>query len=184
MWLQATFGKSDFEHIAERFLPMKLAIDTTNLFIARPTQLTFIPEVGVRIDSHAKAEITVVGIKMPVTVESAAIVIVPYVAKEHDREKLMLKLTLEELDLKYLPKFVDDTVADHIRESLLRPVFVWDFLETLDFDIPLPESVAPVKNLKLAAKWGAVKVSEDAITVACSFDASTVRLGKRDAAIA
>jgi hypothetical protein len=45
----------------------------------------------------------------------------------------------------------------------------WRFIRTLDFHFNLPQSVQPERDLHLAARWGATRVSEQGFVMAASF---------------
>jgi hypothetical protein len=92
-------------------------------------------------------------------------------------EKLVFGLELEHADFAGLPELLDTAITHKITSALReRPLELsWSFLSTLSHTFKLPPSLAPLVAIGLHAKWGEVRVTEEALVLAVAVQAEAVR---------
>jgi hypothetical protein len=80
---------------------------------------------------------------------------------------------LEELDVKLVPGFVDEKIADAIRAGIAqyRDRLAWDFGRALAKHLPLPPKISPAKTFEILPVGGDVSVSESEVHIALQFEA-------------
>lgn len=179
MHLQATFTLADLNEAVTSFTPLEIRLGDLEgkertLVIDRPLDVTLVAGRGMRIATAARFTWTLAGLEVPVTVQSASLLLLPEIARVEGREVLRFQLVLESADLKMLPSFVDEKFVERVNAALLaedaRPT--WKFLDTLTFSVGLPERLRSARALTLTAKWGAVQVTADALHFTVSYTAA------------
>lgn len=179
MLLQATLTLDDLEDAMARFTPLEIRLgelegkDRT-LFVESPGRVTLVADRGLRIETTARLSWTIAGIDVPVVVQAAQIILLPEIAQRDGRDILRFQLVLESADLKHVPAFVDAKVVDQVNEALkaddARPT--WSFLDTLSFTVNLPARLRSARTFALDAKWGAMKITEEAVTFTVSYNST------------
>ena len=189
MLLQATIGLDDLTDLIERLTPLEIQLGEPEgpertLVVERPSAVTLVPERGLRIVTVAKLRWSIAGVVVPVTVQTASILLVPEIGRREERDVLRFSLVLESADLRHVPAFIDAKIQDQVNAALLaedaRPT--WEFLETLSFQIGLPARLRSATSASLKAHWGALNVSETAIVFTVSYDSSVEKGAPDDAA--
>lgn len=176
MWLQAIITADDLMHALAELTPTRIQLDDEGpdraFELDPPTEVRFRPNEGALIKTSARLRWDVIGIKLPVALRSVDVLLTPSVERDADgNDLLVLQARIEDLDLTALPGFLDGKLKDRINAALERPSsFVrWRFVRTLDFHFQLPDKVQPVRDLRLSARWGATRVSEQGFVMAASF---------------
>jgi hypothetical protein len=179
MLLQATLGLDDLIDAMQRFTPLEIRLGDLEgkertLFVERPRRVTLVRDRGLRIETTARLNWTIAGVVVPVTVQAATLLLLPEIAQKDGRDVLRFQLVLESAELKHVPAFLDTKVVDQVNEALLaddaRPT--WRFLETLSFAVGLPERLRSARTFELDAKWGAMKITDDAVIFTVSYNAA------------
>jgi hypothetical protein len=176
MWLQAIITADDLMHALAELTPTRIRLDDDDpdraFELDPPTEVRFRANEGAVVRTSARLRWDVIGIKLPVTLRSVQVLLIPSIECDaQGNDLLVLQARIEEVDLTALPGFLDSALKDRINAALERPSsFVrWRFIRTLDFHFHLPQSVQPERDLHLAARWGATRVSEQGFVMAASF---------------
>jgi hypothetical protein len=176
MLLHATLGLDDLTDAIQRFTPLEVRLgdpdgNERTLVVERPERVSLVPDRGLRIATTARLTWTIAGVVVPVTVQAAQILLLPEIAEKDGHDVLRFQLVLESADLKHVPAFLDAKVVDQVNEALraddARPV--WRFLETLSFVVALPERLRSARTFELEAKWGTMKITEEAAVFTVSY---------------
>ena len=149
--------------------------------IDRPTLLEFIPGRGLRIRTSAHAHWTLAGVPIPLTIESATLVLEPSLAPPPAAGKLLFTLKLEELEVKNVPNMIEATLMPLINEGLavLEGPLGWDFAKTLGVKIPIPPKAAPLESFTLSAGSSSVEVTSEAIVMKLALQMHFVHVGAK-----
>jgi hypothetical protein len=176
MWLQAIITADDLMHALAELTPTRIQLDDEDpdraFELDPPSEVRFRANEGAVIRTSARIRWDVIGIKVPVTLRSVDVLLIPSIERDADgNDLLVLQVRIEDLDLTALPGFLDGALKDRINAALTRPSsFVrWRFIRTLDFHFHLPQAVQPTRDLHLAARWGATRVSDQGFVMAASF---------------
>ena len=176
MWLQAIITADDLMHALAELTPTRIQLDDEDpdraFELEPPSEVRFRANEGAVITTSARLRWDVIGIKVPVSLRSVQVLLVPSVERDADgNDLLVLQARIEDLDLTALPGFMDAKLKDRINQALERPssFLRWRFIRTLDFHFHLPEKVQPARDLRLSARWGATKVSDQGFVMAASF---------------
>lgn len=130
-----------------------------------PQLLEFEEGRGVRIQTGAKLQWTVAGVAIPFTVQMIRFLLSPVIDRAQGRVNLLI--TLEETDLKNVPRMIDRGVVGQLNARLsARPdVIGWNFARTLAVRLPLPEAMAPLDHFEMDAGELSIEVGADALRV-------------------
>jgi hypothetical protein len=178
MWAEAIFTLTDCEDFIRSMTPLEIVLDEERdrvLFLDRPTRIELIPDRGIALEVSGQLCWSVAGVKVPISVRIARVLLLPTIETRDGQDALVFALHIERAD-SVLPDFVDDSITAHVNEALDRTPahLVWSFTKTLDFHFTLPEALKPTHQVDLAAKWGQVRVTEEALVLAVSFKAAGV----------
>jgi hypothetical protein len=129
-----------------------------------PQLVEFVDGRGLRIQTGARLQWTVGPMTIPFTVQSVRFLLTPKVVDD----RLQLGITLEDTDLKNLPKMIDRGVVTQLNAKLAEKpdAIAWDFKKTLAIRLGLPASLAPLARFEMDAGTLSVSVSDRALTLA------------------
>ena len=96
----------------------------------------------------------------------------PEIVADPHGGRLVFRPSLEELDLKNVPGFLDRGVAGIINGKLASEgdELAWDFGRSLEVNVPLPASIVPLETFQLSARAAQVVVLADALELTLSLD--------------
>ena len=178
MWLEAIVSKEDLLAFLPSCLPLRFPLpDGGDLLIHDASGITLVAATGLRFMCQAKVHYPVLGIKVPITVTSVNALIRPRIVKADAASRLVFGLEVEHADFAGLPERLDAAITEKITAALrARPLELsWSFTSTLSHSFKLPPSLAPLAAIGLHAKWGEVRVTEDAMVLAVALEAEVTR---------
>ena len=141
------------------------------LGLDRPTSIEMVGNQGVRIVTSARLQWDVIGIPLPLTLRSVSLILTPSIAKRDGKDALAFSAQIESIDLAAVPALIEVPLVAKVNEALAadHAQLAWQFTDTLDFTFELPETMAPARSVRLFARWGAVRTSEEGVAVAAAF---------------
>jgi hypothetical protein len=172
MWLEAILSRQDLEHVIRDLTPTKIELSHGGeLFLGPPSSVTLVAGLGLRVVSRAKLRWTVLGLHVPVTIESVTVLLEPQVRRVVGKgDALAFKIQLEALSVTAIPDILEGTVVERVNAELAHrhAELVWDFSETLSHRFQLPNMLQPARNLDLQVAWGEARIGDDALVFAIS----------------
>lgn len=187
MLLTADVPKAELVALVESLTPFRLALDQTrarSLTVGRP-KVTFVPGRGVRLTGNARVSWEVAGLTVPVNLQGWQILLVPKVVTRPSTEGssvqvLALEPVIEELGLRRVPAFVDDKIAETLRDWIGRKErrLAWSFARTLSRRLSLPARITPSETFEIRATGGEVEVTAEALRFSVRFTAHIERGGR------
>ena len=188
MWLQAALSRADLVTFAERLFPVHLALEEDDesgrhLYLGQPRTLEFVVGEGLRIELRARVRWPLLGIDLPIDVPSVTAMLRLRMAHVDGEDVFAFEPELEALDVSHLPGFVDRGLMKAINAAIAEDhaALTWRFTQTLDFHLRIPEAASHARRVRLAAKWGDVRVTEDGVTIIASLDAEVSARGEPSA---
>ena len=175
MWLQALLTPADLESIVAEMTPVQMALDPGDpkryLVLDRPSSVEMVGKQGVRIVTSARLQWDVIGVPLPLTLRSVSVILTPSIAKRDGKDVLAFSARIESADLAAVPAMIEVPLIAKVNEALAadHAKLAWCFTDTLDFTFQLPDTVAPPRSVRLFARWGAVRMSEEGVAVAAAF---------------
>jgi hypothetical protein len=185
MWLEAILSKDNVISLVGRLLPVSIhlgenADDGQYLELFEPREVSLVEGQGLRMSCGARIRWPILGIDVPVTVESVTLLLCPSVPEPPAQDELIFRLTVEAIDFAWAPAAIDDRIADKINHELAkkRALLSWRFGETLSHLFQLPPFLPPLDAVALKVAWGQVRVTSEALVMAVSFHSRVLRAGE------
>jgi hypothetical protein len=175
MWLEAIVSLEDFQALAAELLPVRVQLGSADsdhyLFLSAASEVSLIEGRGLRVVCNAQIRWPVLGMDIPINVDSLTVMLEPSVPSESG--ELFVGVQLEHADVAWVPSMVDKKIVAAINEALKQKdrELAWSFETALSRDFPLPGMLQPVRALGLKAGWGKVRVTSEAMVLAISFNA-------------
>jgi hypothetical protein len=172
MQLCATLTKDDLSSIVEQITPLRVAIRPRRVItLGRPTKIELVAGVGLRVRGDARFTWDVGGLTIPVTLRAWQVLLVPSFVAKDGGHVLAFDPTLEAIDFKNVPMFLDGRIKDAVRDGLAaqKSKLTWDFEEHLSLVRPLPAKISPAGEITLAPTGGKVDVTSDAMKLTLEF---------------
>jgi len=181
MDLTITLHRDELIQALRDFLPMRLLLgsldkpdDLAWIQIDAVDSVTFAPRRGLCMTCAALIHYPMPLVPDDFTVEHVSLAMVPTVVAGPDGPVLAFVLDIDDLDIKYLPQFVERSVGKRINEALTKHAtsIAWNFSKTLNRIVHLPKRLEIVRALELGPPQGCVQVTDDSIIIAFSLDVS------------
>jgi hypothetical protein len=185
MWIEAILSHDDLSSFFARLLPLDVRLGDDGdadpeLRLLDLARVELVENQGIRVECKAELRWPVLGIDVPIQVESLALLLSPSVVKRSGRDALAFRLQLAELDIAWVPAAFDATIQEKANRELKerQRQLTWNFSETLSHVFDLPSTVRPIDGLGLEVAWGKVRVTNEALVMAISFHAHLHREGE------
>lgn len=175
MRLEAHLTTRDLSHALAQLTPIKVALDPDSprrqLSIQPPSAVSLEKGRGLRLTTDLQLQWDVIGVRVPVSLRRVEILLSPRVEQQAEQPVLTFGLRIETADVSAIPGFLREVLVARVNDALARPDarVVWRFMETLDFQFPLPEQVQPALRMRLFARDGAVHVEDHALRLAVEW---------------
>ena len=184
MWVEAIFSKDDLAAVLADLCPLTIALGQEAgadqyLRLLNPKNVLLVENRGLRLTCEAELLWPVLGIDVPIRVESLTLMLGLELSPVVGEEVIVLKPELEDIDVSWVPQLLDRKVKDRINHELgkQQAALSWRFFQTLSRFFVLPELLNPVGGLDVQVAWGKLRVSEEAIVLAVSFHTKVARAG-------
>jgi hypothetical protein len=181
MWAEAIITPKDCEDFVRSMMPFEIVLDALGkraLSLEHPARVALVAERGIMIETPARLRWTVAGAEVPISIRLAQVLLLPTIATHAGRDALVFTLRVERAEFVSLPDSIDKSITSRLNEALEKSParLVWNFTKALDFHFKLPLSIRPARQIDLTAKWGRVRVTDEAVVLALSFHAEGVLL--------
>jgi hypothetical protein len=181
MDMTITLHRDELTRAIRDFLPMRLKIgniatndDPPWIHIDEVEDAEFIPGHGVRVRCAARIHFPMPLLPDDFTVQHAVLEMVPAIVVGPDGPVLAFRLDVPDIDLKYVPEFVDRAVLKRLNAALVEhaSAIAWKFGKTLTRVISLPIRLQIVRAVALSGPSGSVEVTADGILLRLTCDVS------------
>jgi len=184
MWVEAILSKDDLAAVVADLCPLTIALgqgpETDQyLRLLNPKNVLLVENRGLRLTCEAELLWPVLGIDVPIRVESLTLMLGVRLSPVVGEEVIVLEPELEDIDVSWVPHLFDRKVKEKINHELgkQQEALSWHFFQTLSHFFVLPELLNPVGGLDVQVAWGKLRVSEEAVVLAVSFHTKVARAG-------
>jgi len=189
MWLEAIISQEDLVQVMGEFLPVKILLDQDeedekeekkdeperSLLLHPATQVTLVPDQGVRVTCPAELTWSIAGMSPTMKLDELSVMIRPQVVEKNKGNVLELVIEVEEADFHSLPAFIDHTIVKALNAALATKNPAWNFTETLTRKVGLGTMLDPVEALKIEVQWGKTRIGGEVLGLVLSFKIGFVR---------
>jgi hypothetical protein len=185
MWIETILSREDLTQLLEELLPAKIRLGGANddawLALYDLSEVTLVPNTGLRVTCKAKLRWEIVSIGVPVTLHTLTVLLRPSIAKRDSGDVLAFGVEIEHADLANVPDFLDAKITDRVNRELAkkRDEMAWDFSASLAHIVALPPIVDPIEAIDVKVAWGKLRIDADALVLAVSFHVHLLREGGR-----
>jgi hypothetical protein len=183
MWVEAILSRDDLTRLLGEALPLTVRVgdasDHHSLSLFDPEVVTLVADRGLRVVCKARVHWPVLGIEVPIVLNSLAVDLRPEIGRTDGHDALFFRVEIAHTDMAGVPAVIDRAIADAINARLeeKRDALTWDFSTTLRDVFPLPDLLDPLHGFALEVAWGKVRVTEEAVVLALSFHSRVLRHG-------
>ena len=137
----------------------------------------FVANQGLRLEVGGQLHWKAAGLPVLLTIHSAQLLISPAVVNDANGARLVFRPSLEKMDLKSVPGFLDSGIAAIINNRLEAEgdKLAWHFGRDLANHFPMPKEMLEIDSFTLAAGDATVEVLADAIVFNLSLATGFVR---------
>jgi hypothetical protein len=190
MWLEAILSRHDLEEVLRELTPATLALgEHGTVCLGPPTEVTLLEARGLRVACPVTIHGSVLGLSVPIRVESATFCLEPSIASRAGRDVLVFKVVVEAIDVAALPHIVEGVAVDAMNSAIVahETELTWDFRKTLSHRFSIADGHKATRKVDVSAAWGKVRITAEAFVLAVSVHAvagldhapATVQMARR-----
>jgi hypothetical protein len=181
--ITARLEEGTVKELLDELLPARLLLDEAGekgrwVELDRAQHVDFVAGEGLRVRTSGQLRWLAAGVPIGATLKSAQLMLRPVIADDEHGGRLVFRPSLEELDLKNIPGFLDSGVLSIVNGRLAAQgdELAWSFGKTLAVEIAMPASLVPLDKFRLTAGSGKVEVLDDALVLTVSAALTFTRL--------
>jgi len=180
MWIEAMLSREEITQLVQQLMPLKILLGDEgkgSLSLIEPLNVALVAAVGLRVVCRAVITWPVLGVGLPVTLNSLGVLLLPSIAEHEGREQLVFRIELEHTEVSGVPAWFDARLTERINKEIAerRVKLTWDFIKTLSHAFTLPDILEPVETFDMQGKHGSVTVTEEALRLKVDFRVQITR---------
>jgi hypothetical protein len=173
MRLEAILSAKDVAELVGQFVPLELELGEPgkgDRFVAIDglSDVKLVPGAGVRVTCTAHLRWPLLGLHLPVRIQSLEILLRPSVGMRGGGQSLIFALTVEHIDIAWSPALVDESLAERVNRELAEHhvELAWNFTKTLSHVFQLPKTMLTAATLGVEVVEGQIHVSQESLRMA------------------
>ncbi len=183
MWAEIIIPRDDLNRLLTQALPLTISFGPPesphSLALSDLAEVELVSGRGLRVVCKAHLTWPLLGIAVPIAVNSVKMLLLPTVGRGPSGDTLAFRILLEHADFSGLPTMIDNRITEAINTKLAEKdvELTWDFSRSLTYLAKLPAMLEPIESFAIRPAWGEVRVTEEAVVYAASFHSAFVRRG-------
>jgi hypothetical protein len=171
MQITARLDESTVKDLLGQLLPVTVVIDDEGddrwLRIDPARSVDFAAGEGLRVEVSGQLHWKAAGIPVLITINSAQLLLTPLVLEDDGERRLIFRPSLEKMDMKNIPDFLDSGIASIVNKRLegRGESLSWHFGRSFDAHVPLGKELSGVESFNLGAGSATVEVTTDAVVL-------------------
>ncbi len=182
MRIEITLGLDEIVRALEQATPLRIHFgdddETRWVELERPSQVSLVPDRGLRIVADGRLRYELAGVKLPFAIRRAQLLLEPVIARiAGGHERLDFKISVEHVDLEHVPDVAERVLERVVNDALAALDLHWGFGRALDLTIGIPARFEPLDELlvKPAASQVTVTSSELRLSLNAGIDLTRSR---------
>lgn len=169
MHIMARLEETTVRDLLGQLLPVTILLDDEDeqrwIRIDPARSVEFVADEGLRLEVGGQLHWKTAGVPVLFTIHAAQLLLTPAVVEDGERARLVFRPSLEKMDLKSVPGFIDSGITAIVNKRLAGEgdKLTWHFGRALANRFPLPKELLEVDSFTLAAGAATVQVLNDAI---------------------
>ncbi len=181
MFLEALLTRDELHARLEEAFPFLIRVGDPSaghtLAFTDLAEVELVAGVGLHIMCKARVHWPVLGIDVPVVLQSLRLVVIPRMKPGPLCDVLTFHVAIEHAGVPIIPDAIEHEVIVAINRRLANEhaEATWDFATLFGHVLPLPKMIEPLDAALLRATWGRLRVTNEAIVIAVSVHAAILR---------
>lgn len=170
MHISARLEETTVRTLLGELLPVTVLLDEDEgeqrwIRIDPARSVEFAADEGLRLEVGGQLHWKTAGVPVLLTIHSAQLLLKPEVVDDAEGARLVFRPSLETMDLKSVPGFLDSGITAIVNKRLAAEgdKLAWHFGRDLANRFPLPKELLEIEGFTLAAGTAGIQVQEDAI---------------------
>lgn len=165
-----TISRSELKEALKAAFPLRIQLSSeedTWIEVAALESLNYQPGRGVLLRCAARVNYPIPVLPDRYLLEELTVLVTPTIVDGERGPVMAFKLDITDVDVKYLPDFVDAAIAARINKTLRDKVakIAWDFQATIDRVLSLPPRVSELRQIALGPTRASVEIADDGLVV-------------------
>jgi hypothetical protein len=182
MRIRAHLDEASVTALLAELLPVTLVFDKDEaesrwIRIDPARRVDFVAGEGLRLEVGGQLHWKTAGVPMLLTIQSAHLLLKPTVADDASGGRLVFQPSLEKMDLKSVPGFLDSGITSIVNKRLEAQgdKLAWSFGRHLAIRVPLPKELLEVETFTLTPGAATVEVLNDSLVFNLALPMGFVR---------
>ncbi len=181
MKITARLEEDTVRQLLGELLPVTIVLDDDGedrwIRIDPARSVDFAANEGLRLEVGGQLHWKAAGVPVLLTIHSAQLLLAPAVVDDAEGARLVFRPSLEKMDLKSVPGFLDSGITGIVNKRLdaQGDKLAWHFARDLANRFPLPKELLEIDSFTLAAGTATVEVSADAVVFTLSLATGFLR---------
>ena len=181
MHITARLDEDTVRQLLGELLPVTVVLDDDGedrwIRIDPARSVDFAANEGLRLEVGGQLRWKAAGVPVLLTIHSAQLLVTPAVVDDAEGARLVFRPSLEKMDLKSVPGFLDSGITSIVNKRLEAEgnQLAWHFGRDLTQRFPLPKELLDIDGFTLAAPTASVDVLADAIVLTLPLAMAFVR---------
>jgi hypothetical protein len=183
MWTEIIIPLEDLGRLVAQAFPLSIhlgdAESDNSLELSDLGEVRLVPDEGLRVQCKARVRWPVLGIELPVALNALTLMLVPSIGKGPHGDTLVFRISIEHADFTAVPEMIDKRITATINSKLAAndAELSWDLSRALTLSARLPALLEDLEAFALRPHWAKVRVTDQAVVYAVSFNTALVRRG-------
>lgn len=165
-----TIARGELNEALTALFPARIKLSSSDeawLEIDALTSIKYEPGRGVMLRAAAQLNYPLPMLPDRFTIDELTVLVTPMIVEGADGLVMAFKLDIADVDVKYLPDFVDAAIGARINKLLHDKLakIAWDFPATLDRVVNLPKRVSLLRQIALGPTRAAVEIASEGLVV-------------------
>jgi len=167
-----TISRSELMELLKSAFPLHVAISADGeawIEINELAGIKYEPGLGVVLRCSARVNYPLPVLPDSFTLTEVAVTILPLIIEREGRTYMQFKVDVSDIDLKFLPGFVDDVVSDKINSAIKDRAdkIAWNASKTLNRHVRFPKRLSLLRGLDLGPVRATLEVANEGLIVRC-----------------
>jgi hypothetical protein len=183
MWTEIIIPREDLARLLGEALPLTIRLgdsESDNLLaLDQLGEVRLVPDLGLRVECKARVRWPVLGIQLPVALNALTLLLIPTIGQGPHGTTLVFRISVEHADFTAVPDVIDQRITAAINARLegKDAELSWDLARALTLSAPLPPLLEDLAAFALRPRWAKVRITDEAVVYAASFNTALVRQG-------
>jgi len=189
MELSATLTETELRQLAAGLVPLRIDLSTDDdsprwLDVVELVDTELVPDEGFVVAAKAQVSWPERRLLDSFTVPKVAMLVEPTLEATHEGVGLIIKVRCRDIDLRWVPDFVDQRIVGAINERLRKAgvEFRWNLSETLSVEFPQTGSQTNIESIGLDISEASLEVDGHRVTIEGPMEVRVVQAPPRDLA--